>query len=286
MYGFISFKNVWIYLFLLFIRMLLAWGFNELTLVDSGNVSYSNPVRQSLFVVEDCGKSKAECAASRILGINPMTNVKGINAHIPMPGHVQTKIEDIQKIDELITSHDVIFVLTDSREGRWLATFLGGIRKKLVINVALGFDSYLVILNDKEKRGCYFCSDVVAPTDSITSRTMDQQCTVVRPGVSSIASALAVELLVDHLQGQNLGINHIRGFLSNNFQNHIINTEPFEGCICCSKKLAREFQEKGVSFILYVLENPLALETLTGLESMKLDLDEKDDCISIGSEDE
>ena len=35
-------------------RALLGWGVRNITFVDNGKVSYSNPVRQSLFEVSDC----------------------------------------------------------------------------------------------------------------------------------------------------------------------------------------------------------------------------------------
>ena len=55
-------------------RTLLAWGVQKVTFVDSGKVSFSNPVRQPLFEFEDClegGKPKAECAANRLKKIYP-----------------------------------------------------------------------------------------------------------------------------------------------------------------------------------------------------------------------
>ena len=85
------------------------------------------------------------------------------------------------------------------------------------MNAALGFDTYLVMRHGmrappslsspdltaenakeepRQRLGCYFCNDVVAPQDSLTDRTLDQQCTVTRPGGSSIASATLIEMLV------------------------------------------------------------------------------------------
>lgn len=86
---------------------------------------------------------------------------------------------------------------------RWLPTLLAAAHGKLMINIALGFDSYLVMrhghwepLKHREPVGCYFCSDVVTASNSLKDRTLDQQCTVTRPGSSYIASGLGVELMV------------------------------------------------------------------------------------------
>ena len=106
---------------------------------------------------------------------------------IPMPGHVvgkcmieQTK-QTIQKLEELYARHDVVFLLLDSREARWLPTVLCAAMNKIAINAALGFDSYtvqrhgtrdfhevsmsdLMVQNPSGKDlGCYFCNDITQP---------------------------------------------------------------------------------------------------------------------------
>lgn len=75
-------------------RNLIAWGIKNITFVDYSKVSYSNPVRQTLYDFEDTkggGKPKAETAAEKLIKIYPEINAKGYSLSIPMPGHYVTK---------------------------------------------------------------------------------------------------------------------------------------------------------------------------------------------------
>jgi len=107
-----------------------------------------------------------------------------------MPGHgsgteeaKKELIDNMNRLEELIKEHDVIFLLTDSRESRWLPTVMANLHKKICFTVALGFETYLVMRHgvpaslSKEgemRLGCYFCNDVVAPRNSLSDRTLDQ----------------------------------------------------------------------------------------------------------------
>lgn len=207
-------------------RCLLGWGVRHITFVDNGKVSYSNPVRQSLFTFDDCldgGKPKAQAASAMLTKIFPGVTTNGHELNIPMPGHPISESfldkvrQDYIKLEELIKAHDVIYLLMDTRESRWLPSVMAAHYGKLVINAALGFDTFLVMrhgLRDSQswgaidakqtkiagnQLGCYFCNDVVAPGNSTKDRTLDQQCTVTRPGVSYHAAAMAVELMVRNI---------------------------------------------------------------------------------------
>lgn len=157
-------------------RGLLGWGVRNITFLDNSKVSFSNPVRQPLFEFGDClegGKPKAQCAAdglkkiwpgvvsddrmgrcwlssraSDVIRTNhslffcPFQNSTGHQLSIPMPGHpipasqVESVKKDVQRLEELIAEHDVVYLLMDSRESRWLPTVIGAklgkVRHKLL----------------------------------------------------------------------------------------------------------------------------------------------------------
>jgi len=276
-------------------RNLMSWGVRNITFIDNGKVSYSNPVRQSLFKHAHCIDSniyKAMAAADVLREIHPEMNSVGVIMNIPMLGH-EANTDDHKNIDslsKLIEDHDVIFLLTDSRESRWLPTMLSSLHNKLTITAALGFESYLIIrhgngveLQDDsyfgKKLACYFCNDVTAPGNSFKDRTLDQQCTVTRPGVSSIAGALAVELFVSYVQLKNdvlananccLGLipHSIRGHLSD-FEQTIPFSPSFSQCIACSEIVIDDFVNKKEEFLNNVFSNPTYLEDLTGITELK-----------------
>jgi len=118
-----------------------------------------------LFAFEDCldgGKPKALAAADSVKRIFPECNARGVQLRIPMPGHPvperdldKTRAEH-SELARLVAEHDVVFLLTDSREARWLGTVMGASAGKIVINAALGFDSYLVMRHGN-RLGSVYC---------------------------------------------------------------------------------------------------------------------------------
>ncbi|EPS57291.1 hypothetical protein M569_17528, partial [Genlisea aurea] len=163
---------------------LQAWGVRNVTLVDSGKVSMSNPLRQSLYTLDDClngGEYKANAAVRSLSRIHPDVRAESVVMAVPMPGHSipsgeeSAVVEDCRRLQDLIAAHDATFLLTDTRESRWLPSLLCANANKIAITAALGFDSFLVMRhgaapaeNDGTSRrrlGCYFCYDVVAPVD-------------------------------------------------------------------------------------------------------------------------
>ncbi|KAH6925929.1 hypothetical protein HPB50_012212 [Hyalomma asiaticum] len=272
-------------------RCLVSWGVRNITFVDNAVVSYSNPARQSLYTAQDCqrgGRRKCDAAADALRAVSPAVHARGENLTVPMAGHsVPARSEDyvradVQRLEALIAEHDAIFLLLDTREARWLPTMIAAAQQQGRHKRGTGLRH---AGDGAEKLGCYFCNDVVGPADSTRDRTLDQQCTVTRPGVGAMAGALAAELLGrcpasddTEAAGENpLGpVPHqIRGFLAR----HVYMTPTcaaFPMCTACSQPVLKEYSSRGWEFVLQVLNDAAYLERLTGLSRLheETDLDQ------------
>ena len=122
----------------------------------------------------------------------------------------------------------------------------------------------------------------------MTDRTLDQQCTVTRPGVAAIASALLVEVLVSLLQhpwgarapapalatdergDHPLGIipHQIRGFLSS-FENKVVKGHGYDCCSACSAKITSAYRAEGWAFVKRALNEKGYVEELSGLAQVR-----------------
>mmetsp|Transcript_27227 Transcript_27227/g.41410 ORF Transcript_27227/g.41410 Transcript_27227/m.41410 type:complete len:86 (+) Transcript_27227:320-577(+) len=82
-----------------------------------------------------------------------MVETRGEVLKIPMPGHavgsneeaVAEVLENTKKLENLVKEHDAIFLLTDSRESRWLPTVLANVHNKICFTIALGFETWLAM---------------------------------------------------------------------------------------------------------------------------------------------
>ncbi len=129
-------------------------------------------------------------------------------------------------------------------------------------------------------------------------QTLDQQCTVTRPGVAAIASALLVEMLTSILQHPEkhhapapvpatgsggsaatyerepadhaLGIvpHQIRGFLSS-FQNMVIHGRSYPQCSACSRPIVDAYKAEGWEFVKKALASRDYVAELSGLAEVQ-----------------
>ena len=260
--------------------------------------------------------------------IFPDVNAHSVVGRIVMPGHPFASDADkaeseaeTTKLHDLIAAHDVTYVLTDTRESRWLPAVICSSLNKLCVNVALGLESYLVIrhgdgpasespqppppagealappstkpfnltLDPHPRLSCYFCSDVTPPQNSTLNRTLDQQCTVTRPGLAPIASSLAVEMVVSLLhrkeKGETSGLGQVPHMIRGDVASYqMVVPKPlpaFTQCSACCSPCISEYRDKGLSFVEDICNDldGSVLEKVCGLDLLKKGCEEGDwDC--------
>ncbi|KAF2402474.1 hypothetical protein EJ06DRAFT_450405, partial [Trichodelitschia bisporula] len=138
---------------------------------------------------------------------------------------------------------------------------------------------------------------------SLTDATLDQQCTVTRPGAAPIASALLVELLVSVLQHPKKGrapattsaprgdrgpgepgmfkhplgaVPHtIRGYLGE-FNNMCVTGQPYDCCSACSDTIVGRYQAEGWEFVKRAINEKGWVEDISGLAEVQRRAEEVD----------
>ncbi|CDR94245.1 hypothetical protein, conserved [Babesia bigemina] len=212
---------------------------------------------------------------------------------------------------------DVVFLATDSKESRWLPSLIGAAhrfhsaevnsgvldeanpngelrenrRGPLVISTGLTFDTFMVIRHGYGGfyGGCYFCSDVQWPEDSISSRPVDETCTLVKPGSVAMCAAAAVELFISLTQHPRRfeaphngtscigGVPHAmhmslsgKAITREALQSADMHVDQFyveasKRCVCCSDAVIKKLKSNAFDFLHQVVRTPSILGEISGL---------------------
>ncbi len=228
-----------------------------------------------------------------------------------MPGHyitdeqIDVTYKDLQVIEEEIKNHDVLLNCFDSREARYFPSLIGALHNKLVLSIGIGYDSFVIVrhgkygedfgenlekclkdptqedyLKDLNKNdiGCFFCSDYLPPNDTMSNRTLDQQCTVSRPGISMVSCGIGVEMIVNALHDGKIGKNlhFVRGVFGSNFEFVSYENSRYENCTACSKNVIKEYLNDKKGFMTNILNNPQILNKFSGFDANMEDFDEEE----------
>eukprot|EP00729_Bicosta_minor_P007494 gene7494-16703_t len=149
-----------------------------------------------------------------------------------MPGHgvsgasEKAAREAVATLTTLIEEHDAVFLLTDSREARWLPTVIAAHQNKICLTAAVGFDTFVAM---RHGISMAVCSAVVEMLISMLHHPL----------------GAAVPHETDEVDGESpLGAvpHQIRGFMAG-FRQMLIGGQAFDKCTACSKTVVAELAE-------------------------------------------
>uniref|UniRef100_A0A8C2G9Q0 Ubiquitin-like modifier-activating enzyme ATG7 n=1 Tax=Cyprinus carpio TaxID=7962 RepID=A0A8C2G9Q0_CYPCA len=137
-------------------------------------------------------ETKALAAVDRLKKIFPGVLAEGHNMSIPMPGHpvnfseltMAQARQDVEQLEKLISEHDVVFLLMDTRESRWLPTVIAASQRKLIVNAALGFDTFVVMRHGLKKPKDSQSKETRPMSASSNSSSSSTAAATITPGAS------------------------------------------------------------------------------------------------------
>lgn len=179
---------------------LTASGVGKICIVDFDKIEISNLNRQTLFNLNDLGKSKVHQAKKRVENINRKIKIITINKKITS-----------KNINKIFNKFDIICDGTDNYSTRYLINDYCLKNKKILISAAITkFDGHLVKFNFKRKGPCYRCFMPEVPDLENNCQTEG----IFSPVAGIIGSLQANEVLKTILDTKEDLTNHILVFNS------------------------------------------------------------------------
>ena len=214
-------------------RNLIAWGVNQMTFIDNYLVKENNIIRQWLFTQNDIGKHKATVTANALASVHSglQTCFKGLDITLPVPTN-NGSLENYMYLRNAISEHDVIVLVTDTRESRYVPTLIGRLLGKTIVTAAIGIDTFTVIRTTGDE-ACYFCQDITGPHDTTVNTSIDKRCTISRPSLAALCSAIAVENIVDYIGGFDDSPAQVRSKSMYDLMSSK-SVQRNKTCVCCS----------------------------------------------------
>lgn len=121
---------------------LAAAGAGTIGIVDFDVADISNLQRQTLYGIDDIGKSKAESAAKKLKAFNPEIEIRIYDVKL-----------DNQNALKIISEYDVIIDCTDNFQTRYLINDACVILDKpLVYGAVMGFEGQAAVFNFRDKK--------------------------------------------------------------------------------------------------------------------------------------
>jgi sulfur-carrier protein adenylyltransferase/sulfurtransferase len=174
-------------------------GIGRITVVDPDRVDVSNLHRQPLYRASDAGYPKARLAAEKARLLNPMIDVRHLQARLT-PGNA----------DDLVGDHDVVLDCTDNFGTKFLlneaCVRLG---RQLVIASIHQFDGQLLVV--RTGGACLRCLWPTPPTDGCVGTCAEVGVLGVVPGVfGTLQASEAIKLVLGMPPQEELAILDIK----------------------------------------------------------------------------
>jgi len=212
---------------------LAAAGVGRITLIDFDVVDPSNLQRQILYGTDDVGHSKALRAVARLSALNPLLDIRGIDARI-----------GADNVRELVEGHDVVVDGSDNFSTRYLvsdACVLAG--RPYVYGSIFRFEGQASLFRPG-KGPCYRCLFPEPPPEGLVPNCAQAGVLGVLPGlVGSLQALEALKVLVG-LEPTLVGRLLLVDALGTSFREVRLARDP--GCpLCCDSPTITTLEEMG-----------------------------------------